>query len=120
MVEFIREVQRDIYKTLNNRFSVLEIRLTNKRRMAEEGVSKSKRDKVTRIDIIAEDKKLIEGYDIKKWRSKYGVADVKERVKYMKASLEAYGNEELVSELRKKRISRKIRWALSGVIISSK
>ena len=80
--EFIREVQRDIYKTLNNRFSVsLEIRLTNKRRrMAEEGVSKSKRDKVTRIDIIAEDKKPIEGYIaiIKEMAVKHGVADVKE------------------------------------------
>ncbi|CUH95912.1 hypothetical protein P22_1998 [Propionispora sp. 2/2-37] len=49
---------------LNDRLGVnLESRLTNKRRrMAEEGVCKSKRDKLNPLDVIAEDKKLIEGY----------------------------------------------------------
>lgn len=37
--------------------------LTNKRRrMADEGICKSKRDKLTKVDIIADDKKLIEIY----------------------------------------------------------
>ena len=55
----------------------LQIRLTNKRRrMADEGVSKSKRDKLNYLDIIAEDKKLIEGYTaiVKEMAIKYGVA----------------------------------------------
>ncbi|MGO0916310.1 hypothetical protein ACTPEM_24380, partial [Clostridioides difficile] len=38
-------------------------RLINKRRkMAEEGVSESKREKVNNLDVIQDDKKLIEGY----------------------------------------------------------
>ena len=81
--DYIRDVNSEIYKALNERMAVsLETRLTNKRRrMAEEGVSRSKRDKLTKVDIIAEDKKLIEGYIaiIKEMAVKYGVADVKER-----------------------------------------
>lgn len=35
-----------------------------RRRMADEGVCKSKRDKLNKVDVIATDKKLIEGYII--------------------------------------------------------
>ncbi|MCI6685787.1 MAG: Bro-N domain-containing protein, partial [Ruminococcus sp.] len=60
----IRLVYEEIYRSIESRAGVsLNTRLTNKRnRMAGEGVCKSKRDKLTRIDIIAEDKKLIEIY----------------------------------------------------------
>ena len=65
---------------LDERFKVnLSVRLTNmRRRMAEEGVSKSKRDKANRLDVIAEDKKLIEGFLIivKEMAIKYGVTEV--------------------------------------------
>lgn len=72
------QVRAESYDLLNKRMGVdLKIRLTNKRRrMADEGVSKSKRDKLTYVDIIAEDKKLIEGYTaiVKEMAIKYGVA----------------------------------------------
>ena len=44
--------------------------------MVDEGVCKSKRDKLSQVDIIAEDKKLIEGYTaiVKEMAIKYGVA----------------------------------------------
>jgi hypothetical protein len=44
--------------------------------MAEEGICKSKRDKLNKMDIIAEDKKLIEGYIAitKELAIKYGAA----------------------------------------------
>ena len=60
----IRLVYEEIYRSIESRAGVsLNTRLTNKRnRMAGEGVCKSKRDKLTRVDIIAEDKKLIEIY----------------------------------------------------------
>ena len=60
----IRLVYEEIYRSIESRAGVsLNTRLTNKRnRMAGEGICKSKRDKLTRIDIIAEDKKLIEIY----------------------------------------------------------
>ena len=62
--EYIRDVQTGIFKLVECRAGIsLETRLTNKRRrMAEEGVCKSKCDKVTKVDIIAEDKKVIEIY----------------------------------------------------------
>jgi anti-repressor protein len=43
--------------------------------MADEGVCKSKRDKLSYVDIISEDKKLIEGYVaiVKEMAIKYGV-----------------------------------------------
>lgn len=76
--EHIKDVREESYKLLDDRMGVsLGIRLTNKRRrMADEGVSKSKRDKLNYLDIIAEDKKLIEGYVaiIKEMAIKYGVA----------------------------------------------
>lgn len=71
------EVRNEIYGLLEKRMGVnLGMRLTNKRRrMAEEGVSKTARDKVTLVDVIAEDKKLIEGYIaiVKETAIKYGV-----------------------------------------------
>lgn len=76
-VQYIRDVQTEIYKLVELRGSVnLSIRLTNKRRrMADEGVCKSKRDKLNYLDIIAEDKKLIEIYTAitKEMAVKYGV-----------------------------------------------
>ena len=76
--DHIKDVREESYKLLNQRMGVsLETRLTNKRRrMADEGVSKSRRDKLNYLDIIAEDKKLIEGYVaiIKEMAIKYNVA----------------------------------------------
>lgn len=73
----IRLVYEEIYRSIESRAGVsMNTRLTNKRnRMAGEGVCKSKRDKLTRIDIIAEDKKLIEIYVaiVKELAVKYGV-----------------------------------------------
>ena len=58
----IRQVYEEIYKAVESRAGVaLNIRLTNKRnRMAGEGVCRSKIEKLNKVDIIAEDKKLIE------------------------------------------------------------
>jgi FtsZ-binding cell division protein ZapB len=76
-LKYIRDFTNESYELLNKRFGVsLETRLTNKcRRMAEEGVSKSKRDKLNNLDVIAEDKKLIEGYVaiVKDMAIKYGI-----------------------------------------------
>lgn len=73
----IKLVYDEIYKSIEARAGVsLNIRLNNKKnRMAGEGVCKSKRDKLTRVDIIAEDKKLIEIYVaiVKELAVKYGV-----------------------------------------------
>lgn len=59
-----KDVRNGIYNEVDNRAGVsLKIRLTNKRRrMADEGVSKSSRDRLNKVDVIAEDKKLIEIY----------------------------------------------------------
>lgn len=71
-----QETRREAYELLDKRFGVnLEQRLTNKRRrMAEEGICKSKRDKLSKLDVIADDKKLIEGYVavVKDMAIKYG------------------------------------------------
>ena len=76
--EYIRDVQAEIYKLVDERARVsLETRLTNKRRrMADEGVCKSRRDKLTKVDIIADDAKLIEIYIavVKEMCVKYGIA----------------------------------------------
>ena len=73
----IRQVYEEIYKAVESRAAVaLNIRLTNKRnRMAGEGVCRSKIDKLNKVDIIAEDKKLIEIYVaiVKELAVKYGV-----------------------------------------------
>lgn len=70
--------REESYKLLNSRMGVdVSTRLTNmRRRMAEEGTSKSKRDKMSYLDVIANDKKLIEGYVaiVKEMAIKYGVA----------------------------------------------
>lgn len=76
-----QQVRADGYELLEKRMGVnLKQRLTNKRRrMADEGVCKSKRDKLTYVDIVAEDKKLIEGYTaiVKEMAIKYGIGGVK-------------------------------------------
>lgn len=72
------EVRRQIYNALNERFGVcVDTRLRNKRdRMREVGCSKTQVDKTNILDVIAEDKKLIEGYIaiVKDMAIKYGVA----------------------------------------------
>lgn len=77
--EYIRDVQAEVFRLVNERASVsLETRLTNKRRrMAEEGVCKSKRDRLNRVDVIADDKKLIEIYIaiVKEMAVKYNIAE---------------------------------------------
>lgn len=77
---YIKDIHAEVYKLLNQRMGVdLGIRLTNlRRRMADEGICKSKRDKVTKIDVIASDKKLIEGFIaiVKEMAIKYGVSEV--------------------------------------------
>lgn len=71
------QTRTESYELLNKRMGVdLQTRLTNKRRrMADNGVCKSTRDKLSYVDIIAEDKKLIEGYTaiVKEMAIKYGV-----------------------------------------------
>ena len=59
-----QETNGEAFRLLDERAGVsLETRLTNKRRrMAEEGVCKSKRDRLSKVDVIADDKKLIEIY----------------------------------------------------------
>lgn len=73
----IKQVYEEIYKAVEPRAGVaLNIRLTNKRnRMAGEGVCRSKIEKLNKVDIIAEDKKLIEIYVaiVKELAVKYGV-----------------------------------------------
>jgi Rha family phage regulatory protein len=72
-----REVNSEIYKEVERRGKFdLSRRLTNKRRrLADEGVSKSKRDKLTKVDVIADDKRLIEIYIavVKEFAIKHGV-----------------------------------------------
>lgn len=76
-VENWKSVRNDIYDEVDRRAgSSLSIRLTNlKRRMAEEGVTKSKRDKTTKVDVIGNDKKLIEIYMavVKDFAIKYSI-----------------------------------------------
>ena len=76
--ENAKPIRNESYKLLDERMGVdLQCRLTNKRRrMAEEGICKSKRDKLNQLDVIADDKKLIEGYlaIIKEMAIKYGVS----------------------------------------------
>lgn len=63
-MNYIRDVQSEIYKLMLERFGIdLKRRLTNKRlRAADEGMCRSKRDKLSYLDVIAEDKRAIEGY----------------------------------------------------------
>ncbi|CRZ34618.1 anti-repressor protein [Herbinix hemicellulosilytica] len=75
--EAYSQARVESYELLNKRMGVdLHTRLNNKKkRMAEMGIPKSKIDKLTYVDIIAEDKKLIEGYTaiVKEMAIKYGV-----------------------------------------------
>ena len=75
--DYLKDVNTEIYRLVEERAGVsLSTRLTNKRnRMAGEGVCKSKRDKLTKVDIIADDKKLIEIYIaiVKKMAVKNGI-----------------------------------------------
>ncbi|MGL5651261.1 MAG: ORF6N domain-containing protein [Paraclostridium sp.] len=75
--EHINLLKAESYELLNKRFGVsLEIRLKNKKsRMALEGVSKTKINNLNNLDVIAEDKKLIEGYVaiVKDMAIKYGI-----------------------------------------------
>ncbi len=75
--ECMKNVYQEVFQLVEERAGVsLGTRLTNKRnRMAGEGICKSKRDKLTKIDIIADDKKLIEIYVaiVKEMAIKYSV-----------------------------------------------
>ena len=72
-----KEVRSAIFTEVDRRAGAsLETRLTNKRRrMADEGASKSKRDGLTKVDVISDDKKLVEIYVavVKEFAIKYGV-----------------------------------------------
>lgn len=74
---FIKDVTSEIYKLMRERFGIdLEARLRNmRRRAAEEGVSESRRNKLTKVDAIAQDKRAIEAYVllIKEMAIKYGL-----------------------------------------------
>mgnify|MGYP006889872326 CR=1 FL=1 len=72
-----RMIRDDIYKEVEQRGGFrLGIRLTNmRRRMADNGVCKSKRDRLTKMDVIAEDRRLIEIFVavVKEFAIKYGI-----------------------------------------------
>jgi hypothetical protein len=75
--EHIQDVYTEVYRLVNERAGVsLETRLTNKRRrMAEEGECLTARKRLTMVDVIADDRKLIEIYlaIVKEMAVKYGV-----------------------------------------------
>lgn len=77
--EHIRPIRDEIYRLLEQRMGVaLNIRLTNKKKtMSLNGVCKSKIDKLNQLDVIADDKKLIEGYIaiVKEMAVKYGATE---------------------------------------------
>lgn len=62
--DHIKDAREESYKLLNETYGVnLKARLVNKQKnMALEGASKTKIDKVNYLDVIAEDKKLVNGY----------------------------------------------------------
>lgn len=72
-----RKIRNESYQVLEQRANAnLSIRVTNKqKKMALEGVSKSKIDKVSKLDVIDEDKRLLEIYlaVIKEMAIKYQV-----------------------------------------------
>lgn len=76
--EHIKPIRDEIYRLLEHRMGVaLNIRLMNKKKtMSLNGVSKSKIDKISQLDVIADDKKLIEGYIaiVKEVAVKYGAS----------------------------------------------
>lgn len=73
----INILKKEIYQLLNDRLGVDVNRrlLEKKKRMALEGVSKSKIEKTNILDVISEDKKLIDGYlnIVRQYALKYGV-----------------------------------------------
>lgn len=75
--ENINLLREESYKTLEERGRTrLSVKLTNKRRrMADEGVCKSKRDKLNKLDVIGDDSRLLEIYlaVVKDMAIKYGV-----------------------------------------------
>lgn len=77
-IGLISDLYKDVYKLLDARMGVnIKQRLTNLRnRLMNEGVCKSKRDKANQLDVIGEDKKLIEGFVaiVKEMAIKAGVA----------------------------------------------
>lgn len=85
--EHIKAVREESYKLLEERMGVaLSIRLSNKKKtQALNGVSKSKIDKLNQLDVIADDKKLIQGYVsvIKDMAIKYGVTEVAAYVQFL-------------------------------------
>lgn len=76
--EHIKFLRDESYRLLEQRFGVaLGIRLTNRKKsMALNGASKSQISKLNQLDVINEDKKLIEGYVsiVKDMALKYDVA----------------------------------------------
>ncbi|MCC2764606.1 ORF6N domain-containing protein [Clostridium perfringens] len=74
---YIHAVQTEVYSLMRTRLRCkLDVQLTNmRRRMAEEGVCKSKRDKLNYLDVIERDNRLKEGYlaIVKELAIKYGV-----------------------------------------------
>lgn len=80
---YIGDVNKEVYGLMRTRLKVrLDVKLTNlRRRMADEGVSKSRRDKMNYLDVIKDDSRLVEGYVaiVKELAVKYG-ADVKEAI----------------------------------------
>lgn len=76
-LKYIRDFTNESYELLDKRFGVsLERRFNNKRlRMIDIGVSKTTLSKLNYLDVIAEDKKLIEGYVaiVKDMAIKYGI-----------------------------------------------
>lgn len=74
---FIPNVSAEIYKLMLERFGFdLKRRLNNKRlRAADDGVCRSKRDKMSYLDVISDDKRAIEAYVqlVKELAIKYGV-----------------------------------------------
>ena len=76
--EAYKEVRNEVYSLVEQRAGAnLKQRVTNKQdRMRREGLSKSKVDKISQIDVIAEEKRLKEIYIavVKEMAIKYGVA----------------------------------------------
>ncbi|HBC2028635.1 TPA: ORF6N domain-containing protein [Clostridium perfringens] len=74
---YIHDVQTEVYSLMRTRLRCkLDVQLTNmRRRMAEEGVCKSKREKMNYLDVIERDNRLKEGYlaIVKELAIKYGV-----------------------------------------------
>lgn len=78
--QHIEPIRKEAYKLLNTTYGVdINRRLLNKKKnMALEGCSKTKIDKVNYLDVIAEDKKLINGYIniIGRMAVKYGIKEM--------------------------------------------